>query len=99
MTIIKIKPGCRTQHMNDEKPYLGYRIGHGMPSARTPQESYNDNGRKNHRDVFGKNDEWFDKRPQESCVNNSCPALSTRKQSGCVIYRDISKCDSSVVQL
>ena len=88
------KPGKRTGVMNEPKPYEGYRQGRGMPSANEPQESYTEQGRVNHEKAFGENKEWYEKRDEKLkvCRKSKCDYFSTRKYSGCVMFKDIRKC-------
>lgn len=70
-------------------PYLGYRKGHGMPSAREPMAHYTDKGRKVFDKMFS---DKIEEKKVDICQNKDCEYFSIRKKSQCAMYDEIYKC-------
>jgi hypothetical protein len=77
------------------KPYLGYRRGRGMPSAREPIEELSEQGRKNFDKYFGHEGDKLigNAKPEESCPLGWCEYYDGKKGTNCCKFPfDISKC-------
>lgn len=70
------------------KPFLGYRPGHGMPSAREPVEHYTDEGRKTFDHIFPEKKN----KNIDMCNNKKCQYYSERKNNQCAMFNDINLC-------
>jgi len=91
MANFQIPPGKRTATMNSEKPYLGSRLGHGMPSAREPYESYSEEDGKKFDKIFPKSVKHVEYRG-DVCFNKDCQFYSSRVNSQCMMRDDVKRC-------
>jgi hypothetical protein len=71
-----------------EKPYLGWRPGHGMPSARKPVESLDLSGEK----AYQFEERTYNRKNPVIC-REECQFRSKRKANLCSVHFDVSKCD------